>query len=159
MINTSKYLKIDTLVNTFKHITLCIVAAVTIINFTSCCKACVDSDAISISYNKFRKHEIDTIIKLRYQRNSNFSILIDSSFVENISFAHDTTYPESAFAFLYLDADCIIKLPSVGKTFAFSNYQIIEQKCACENKNVTVLKSFTFNENLINGAYYVELPR
>lgn len=112
---------------------------------------------IILSYNKYRKHEIDTIVKFKYQRNSNFSVLIDSSAWIKSWESQDTTYPASAFETLPLDVDYIIKIPSVGKTFTFSNYQFTQQECGCEHKNYNMLSSFTLN-GTVQHAIFVYYP-
>lgn len=153
------HLKIQPDMSTAKFLACCIAAYAIVATLASCCKSCADEKPqVMLSFKKYQKGEIDTIVELRYQPNTNFSILIDSFTTARYWYSNDTTYSYGDFTPLPVGADYIVKITSLGKVFTFSNYQISQGECGCEHKRVDMLSSFTMDGNVLQNTF-VELPR
>jgi len=151
--------QIDFVMRIIRFLVYCITIYTIVATFTSCCKACGDEEPrLTLSFNKFRKDELDTITVFRYQLYSNFSILIDSLATVRDWYSNDMTYPLSEFWPLPLDVEYVIKITSIGKVITLSGYQFNKQECGCHHRRVNVLSSFIMNGNVIHDTF-VELDR
>jgi hypothetical protein len=135
--------------NLLRHLLFCLTLSAVITKFTSCCKGCGD-DYLSVYFQNYTRAEIDTIIQLRYEINSDFSVLLDSSLIDNST--NRTDYPQ----ILQPDADYIIQIPSVQKVFKVSGYQF--RRCRSCGGSRDVLSGFKLNDENKNGTF-VTFPR
>ncbi len=155
--NRNSFLDVSNSMKKFKTPFALFVLLAVSISFNSCCKEACLGNIITISLENYRRHEVDTLFFIGYERNSNFVIKRDSVgyFIPNA--ANDTMKATHAHS-VYTDQDWIIKVPSVSKEFRISNYETVTARCSCGNKKYEIVKSFKVNGSTETSTF-ISLPR
>ncbi|GAA4448766.1 hypothetical protein [Rurimicrobium arvi] len=122
----------------------------------SCCNKHIDctfSEEQPVQFSGFDKTDLDTILVVRYQPRTNFSVVVDSSTVAAME--NYLTYPivelqEQKYAYR-------IFVPATGKNYRIDNFAYTAQscdKCIWKKKKYTnALSSYTLNEERNIGNY------
>ncbi len=124
---------------------------------SSCCKIGCYGTEITISLENYKRLEVDTLIFLGYDRNTNFSVLKDSALYVTPVPPTDTFRATHAHS-INADKNWIIKVPSVNKEFRFSNYDITTARCSCGNTKYELIRSYKVNGIEEKSLFYT-LPR
>lgn len=137
-----------------KTLLLTLLCGSLILTVSSCCKeACTDRSMMYVDFSLFKKSELNTIVKLSYELNSNFTTLVDSTTITN-QFGQDTTQALHVSEFLSLENDYIIKIPATGNSYTISNYQYKKTNCNCGTGQYNELSGFSTNGVAYNSEQF-----
>ncbi len=155
------------MINNFSYIVKYLFCLSITIFFTSCCKEkdCLPGQIRKISLAFYRTSDIDTIVLKRFSKTSNFSILIDSTILNN---SNSNFYPNGDTTAVYISDtsftirttyDYEIYIPATN-TVARISKMIDQQKkhqvctvCDCvQGPCYNPITSFTLNGQIISGG-------
>lgn len=130
---------------------------------TSCCtkkdcEAIIDSKIIS--FEGFKKQDLDTIKIYRYGLGSGFTMIIDSTIkhIELYNYYKDSTYSTNVHFYFDEHYDYLIILPKISKTYKITNLETENFKCnMCFPKSAqdyyTDMKSYCQDGKLFYSRY------
>ncbi|MDQ3277191.1 MAG: hypothetical protein M3Q06_02630 [Bacteroidota bacterium] len=128
-----------------------IVAVFTFFLLAGCCKVMCIGDEITISFEKFRAVETDTVLFVRYPGNGGTQAL-DSFHVTTVVSPADTGRSRVAQS-ISASSHWKIKVPSLNKEYRIENFDFTTAKCNCGGKKYKSVNSFTVNGQRKEGQF------
>lgn len=109
-----------------------------------CCKVYCDGTELTISFEKFRAKETDTVLFVSYVPKSGQTQVVDSFRILSQIAPSDTSRSSVAQS-ISAKYDWVVTLPSVNKQYVFENFDFTTEKCNCGGKKYKAIQSFSVN--------------
>ncbi|MFM2286637.1 MAG: hypothetical protein RLZZ543_2134 [Bacteroidota bacterium] len=113
-----------------KHIQSIVLIIGIVLGLNSCCtkKECIDSGEIyEINFYNFSPDEIDSIMIYSYSKNSNFNLIIDSSFSQaSLNGDYSTAYISNR---INTDFDYEVLVLSTGQVITLTGFEVEKKRC------------------------------
>ena len=108
-----------------------------------CCKEICIGDEVTVSFERFKALETDTVLFVRYPPH-NSTLALDSFRVVSQISSLDTSRSSVAQS-LSASYHWKVSLPSLNRDYRFENFDFTTEKCNCGGKNYKSVRSYTVN--------------
>ena len=129
-----------------------LVAFCLLLLLAGCCKVYCDGTELTVSFEKFRARETDTVLFVRYVPKTGRSQVVDSFRMVAQVLPSDTSRSPVVRS-ISSAYDWTITLPSVHKQFLIENFDLATEKCNCGGTKYKAIRSFSVNGNRKEGLY------
>ena len=121
---------------------------------SSCCKTYCTDEMLLVSFQKFKRQDVDTTYFIAYQKGSGFTQRTDS--ISDIKAVNPAdTLSSGEIKILDITKEWVIKIPALNKTYYFSDYNFSTEKCNCGNDKFQKVSSFKMNGTTISNAFVI----
>jgi hypothetical protein len=116
-----------------------------------CCKEMCIGDEVTISFERFRAVETDTVWFVRYSPDNNIQALDSFRILSQV--APTDTGRSSVAQSIAANFHWTVRLPSLSKEYRFENFDFTTEKCNCGGKKYKSVKSYTLNGVRQDGQF------
>ena len=116
-----------------------------------CCKEMCIGDEVTISFERFRAVETDTVWFVRYSPDNNTQALDSFRILSQV--APIDTGRSSVAQSIAASFHWTVRLPSLNKEYRFENFDFTTEKCNCGGKKYKSVKSYTVNGIRQDGQF------
>lgn len=109
-----------------------------------CCQAECPTADVMVSFERFRSSDVDSVLTVRYRPGTHFTERLDSTWTYTPVAATDTSWSR-LYKTIFGMEDTRIFLPSVNKTFRFTDFELESIRCPCNGGRTRVVRSFAVN--------------
>jgi len=121
---------------------------------SSCCKTYCTDEMLLVSFQKFKRQDVDTTYFISYQKGSGFSQKTDS-IPEIKSVNPGDTLNSGEIKILDITKDWVVKIPALNKTYYFSDYNFTSERCNCDNNKFQKISSVSVNGVVVSNAFVI----
>ena len=121
---------------------------------SSCCKTYCTDEMLLVSFQKFKRQDVDTTYFIAYQKGSAFTQRTDSIADIKTVNAGDTLR-SGEIKILDITKEWEVKIPGLNKTYYFSDYNFSTEKCNCGNGKFQKVSSFKMNGILTSNSFVI----
>lgn len=115
-----------------------------VIVFAGCCKVECIGNEVTVSFEKLKAKDTDTVVVFRYRPGTNFSVLVDSAWMYRPVSPADTSNSQLV-EFISGHLDNKVFLQSVNKSYQFSEFETDQVNCKCNGGKTQIVRSFLLN--------------
>ena len=126
-------------------------AVFSVLVLAGCCKEMCIGDEVTISFERFRAQETDTVWFVRYTPENPTQPLDSFRILSQVAPA-DTGRSSVAHS-LSANFHWAVRLPSLNKEYRFENFDFTTEKCNCGGKKYKSVKSYTVNGMRQEGLF------
>ena len=108
-----------------------------------CCKVYCDGTDLTLSFEKFKARDTDTVLFVSYLPGTAQTTVVDTFRIHYQISPTDTTHSSVSHS-ISSRYDWKVLLPSLNRQFVFEDFKLTNEKCNCGGK-YKVVKSFTVN--------------
>ena len=126
-------------------------AVFSVLVLAGCCKEMCIGDEVTISFERFRAQETDTVWFVRYTPENPTQPLDSFRILSQVAPA-DTGRSSVAHS-LSTNFHWAVRLPSLNKEYRFENFDFTTEKCNCGGKKYKSVKSYTVNGMRQEGLF------
>ena len=121
---------------------------------SSCCKTYCTDEMLLVSFQKFKRQDVDTTYFIAYQKGSGFTQRTDS--IADIKTVNPgDTLRSGEIKILDITKEWEIKIPALSKSYYFSEYNLSTEKCNCGNGKFQRVSSFKMNGVITSNAFVI----
>jgi len=117
-----------------------------------CCKVYCDGTELTVSFEKFKARDTDTVLFVRYVPKTGRSQVVDSFRIVAQVLPSDTSR-SSVVRSISSANDWKVTLPSANKQFFIENFDLTTEKCNCGGTKYKAIRSFSVNGIHKEGLY------
>lgn len=121
---------------------------------SSCCKTYCTDEMLLVSFQQFKRQDVDTTYFISYQKDSGFTQKTDS--VADIKTVDPgDTLNSAEIKILEVTKDWVVKIPALNKTYYFSNYHFSSERCNCDHNKFQKITSVSVNGVVIPNSFII----
>jgi hypothetical protein len=128
-----------------------ILAVFSFLLLTGCCKEMCIGDEVTISFERFRAVETDTVWFVRYATENNIQALDSFRILSQV--APTDTGRSSVAQSISANHHWTVRLPSLNKEYRFENFDFTTEQCNCSGKKYKSVRSYTVNGMRQEGLF------
>jgi len=125
-----------------------------VLALAACCKAECLPNGVTVTFEKFKARDADSVLIVRYRPGTNFSALLDSAWTITPVSTSDTTH-SGLVKFLPGNDEAKIYLSSLNKTYLLRDIESERINCGCGNGKIDVVRSLILNGVQQQGDFIV----
>jgi len=121
---------------------------------SSCCKTYCTDEMLLVSLQKFKRVDVDSTYFISYQKGSGFTQKTDS-IADIKSVNPGDTLNSGEIKILDITKDWVVKIPSLNKTYYFSDYNFSSERCNCGNDKYQKISNVLVNGVVVSNAFVI----